>query len=280
MEPLAVSASLSISVVSFAPEFTVLGDTLRSLAATLAHARGAGRLGAAKVWIVDNGPGDRWTAALRDLAHSELAAQAQSEILAGHGNVGYGRAHNIAIRASEAEYHLVLNPDVRLNVDAVAEAIGFMQANPGVAMLAPQARDAAGAPQFLCKRYPSVFDLLLRGFAPERCRRRFDARLARYEMRDLPQNSPTLGVPVISGSFMFCRRAALAALGGFSDAFFMYFEDFDLSLRAQKLGEIAYVPAVRIVHLGGGAARKGPRHLVMFAHSALTFFNRHGWKWA
>ena len=275
-----MSSTLSISIAAFDPDLAVLRDTVQSLATALAHARGTGRLGAAKVWIVDNGPGDRWTAALRDLARNEIAAHAQSDVLAGHGNVGYGRAHNLAIRASDAEYHLVLNPDVRLDADAVAEAIGFMQAHPDVVMLAPQVRDAAGAPQFPCKRYPSVFDLLLRGFAPQRCRQAFDARLARYEMRDLPRDSPTLGVPIISGSFMFCRRAPLAALGGFSDAFFMYFEDFDLSLRAKKLGEIAFVPAVRIVHLGGGAARKGPRHVAMFARSALTFFNRHGWKWA
>ncbi|MGB7541518.1 MAG: glycosyltransferase, partial [Burkholderiales bacterium] len=216
-----MSGTLSISIVAFDPDLAVLRDTVRSLAAALAHARGTGRLGAAKVWIVDNGPGDRWTAALRDLARSEIAAPVQTEIFAGHGNIGYGRAHNLAIRASNAEYHLVLNPDVRLDVDAVDEAIGFMQAHPGVVMLAPQVRDAAGALQYPCKRYPSVFDLLLRGFAPPGCRHAFDARLARYEMRDLPQDSPTLGVPIISGSFMFCRRAPLAALGGFSDAFFM-----------------------------------------------------------
>jgi hypothetical protein len=79
---------------------------------------------------------------------------------------------------------------------------------------------------------------------------------------------------------MFCRRAPIAEIGGFSESFFLYFEDFDLSLRAAACGELAWVPAVRITHHGGKAARKGWRHVGLFARSAITFFNRHGWKWA
>jgi len=72
----------------------------------------------------------------------------------------------------------------------------------------------------------------------------------------------------------------VAAIGGFADAFFLYFEDFDLSLRAAAAGRLAYVPSVRIVHHGGHAARKGLRHVFLFVGSAMTFFGRHGWRWA
>jgi hypothetical protein len=53
-----------------------------------------------------------------------------------------------------------------------------------------------------------------------------------------------------------------------------------LVVRAGRLGELAWVPSVRIVHYGGEAARKGWRHVWLFGRSAVTFFNRHGWKWA
>jgi GT2 family glycosyltransferase len=59
----------------------------------------------------------------------------------------------------------------------------------------------------------------------------------------------------------------------------MYFEDFDLSLRLAKEAGIAYEPAARIVHHGGGAARKGLRHVLWFVASAFRFFSRHGWRW-
>lgn len=264
-------ASLSVSIVTYAPDIERLRETLRTLAIALAHARAA-----AEVTLVDNGPGMQYRRSLEAL----LAEELQGRIISGHGNIGYGKGHNLALRASRAEFHLVLNPDVALEREAIAEARAYMAAHPEVAILAPQARDPDGAMLYLCKRYPSVLDLLLRGFAPNAVKRAFRARLERYEMRDLPPDRPSTGVPIVSGSFMFCRRAAVAAIGHFSDDFFLYFEDFDLSLRAATRGALAWVPSVRIVHHGGHAARKGWRHRRLFAVSAVKFFNRHGWKWA
>jgi GT2 family glycosyltransferase len=174
--------SLSISVVTYAPQLAVLAETLETLAASLAHARGEGSLAASEVSLVDNGPGRRWAAKLEQLARP-LGAR----VLAGHGNLGYGAGHNRALLASQADYHLVLNPDVALAPEAVHEALRYMGAHPRTVILAPEARDPAGEPLFLCKRYPSVLDLALRGFAPGWLKRRFRVRLERFEMRDLPR---------------------------------------------------------------------------------------------
>ena len=77
---------------------------------------------------------------------------------------------------------------------------------------------------------------------------------------------------------MFCKTAILQQVGGFMDRYFLYFEDYDLSMRLHELGEIAYTPDVRIVHYGGNAAKKGIQHIFLFVRSAITFFNQHGWK--
>jgi GT2 family glycosyltransferase len=77
---------------------------------------------------------------------------------------------------------------------------------------------------------------------------------------------------------MFCRAAALREAGGFDPAFFLYFEDFSLSLELRKLGRLMYVPACRITHYGGQAGRKGLRHVLLFARSAFTFYRQYGWK--
>jgi GT2 family glycosyltransferase len=275
-----MSASLSVSIVTFEPALDVLGDTLRTLAASLACARKLGSLSSASVTIVDNGPGEAYVQRLTELAKQELPPTLETRVVSGHGNLGYGLAHNLALHSSDAEYHLVLNPDVILGRDAISEALRYMEGNPDVVIVAPQARDPAGEPLYLCKRYPSVLDLLLRGFAPQTIKRWFNARLERYEMRDLPRDAPAKGIPIVSGSFMFCRRTSVAAIGGFSRMFFLYFEDFDLSLRAAANGVLAWVPSVQITHRGGNAARKGWRHVRLFARSAVAFFNRHGWKWA
>ena len=98
----------------------------------------------------------------------------QVHYLHGHANIGYGIAHNLMLHGTGADYQLVLNPDVELAPDALANAVRWLDAHPDVGALAPAVTQRATAtPEYLCKRYPAVFDLFLRGFAPGFVRRLF-----------------------------------------------------------------------------------------------------------
>jgi GT2 family glycosyltransferase len=275
----AVAVDLSVSIVVFRPDLKQLADTLRSLGVAAERAREAGALGRVELWLVDNG--GALAAGLEDTLAAALGRFVpwlSVEVLSSHGNVGYGRGHNLAITRTGAGYHLVLNPDVILESDALLEGLRHLESHPEVGLVTPRVYDTTGERQYLCKRYPTVMVLALRGFGPAPLRRRFGRMLDRYEMRDLPDDGPTSPIPIASGCFMLCRRKALAAIGGFSPEYFLYFEDFDLSLRFARQAAIAYVPAVRIRHAGGDAAGKGWAHRGMFIRSALTFFRRHGWR--
>jgi GT2 family glycosyltransferase len=101
-------------------------------------------------------------------------------------------------------------------------------------------------------------------------------------MRDVMQRATgkTISpVPVMSGSCMLLRRKAIDATGGFDPTFFLYFEDFDWSVRLNRVTQSAYVPSVRVVHHGGGAARKHWRHTAYFGRSAVRRFNKNRWRW-
>jgi len=272
---------LAVSVVSYNPCLPEIQTTLESLADAVEFARARGALETAELLIVDNGPGTGWKVALQKLLN-DLERKEQfisTRLLSGHGNVGYGAGHNLAINQSSADFNLVLNPDVVLDRDAILKAMHFMYASPEVGLITPFVANSDGSPQFLCKRYPTVLDLVLRGFAPQGIQRMFRKRLESYEMRDVcGNNHPVLDVPIVSGCFMLFRRNLWEKVGGFSKKYFMYFEDFDLSLRFAEVSRLAYVPSVRIRHFGGNAAHKGKRHILMFIRSALTFFYVHGWK--
>jgi GT2 family glycosyltransferase len=273
-----IPATLSVGIVVYRPDLALLGSTLRSLRVAVDVARREGEAAGVTVTLINNGPseGD----ALQRLLASSLPADSgvDAAVVDGHGNVGYGRGHNLAIGSSRSEYHLVLNPDVVLEPDALLEALRFLRQHPDVALLTPEVRGRDGRLQYLCRRYPSVLVLLLRGFAPPSVRRRYAGRLAHYELRDRLEEPVVRPVPLASGCFMLARREPLAAVGGFSPDYFLYFEDYDLSMRLRRLGEIAYVRKVRITHFGGDTARKGGRHIGMFVKSGLRFFRTHGWK--
>jgi hypothetical protein len=107
---------------------------------------------------------------------------------------------------------------------------------------------------------------------------RFQRLLDGYELRDRMDAEVVRDVPIASGCFMFARRDVLQAVGGFTPEYFLYFEDYDLSLRIRRTSRIAYVSRVRIIHHGGEAAKKGQTHVRFFLGSALRFFRTHGWK--
>lgn len=227
-----------------------------------------------KLYIIDNNPNsgcggiDNITECLKGL---------EIEYLTGHGNVGFGAAHNLVL-GRLGEYHLILNPDAELAVDALAQALAFMQQHVDCGLLTPLATWEHGQRQYLCKCYPTILDLLLRGFAPAFVKSFFKRRLDHYEMLGVTEAEVVWDPQIISGCFMLFRRDVLQRLGGFDPGYFLYFEDFDLSLRSARLTRLAYVPSVRIVHHGGHASRKGFKHVVMFARSALRFFRTHGWR--
>ncbi len=195
-------------------------------------------------------------------------------------NGGFAKAHNKAINnVGDSEYHLILNPDVILDSNALVLALVYLQKHPQAVLVTPFACSEDGSRQYLCKSYPSVFDLFLRGFAPLWCQQFFIRRLADYELKGQTEESELVSVPIVSGCFMLLRRKNFAEVGGFSENFFLYFEDFDLSIKLRQIGNLAYVPDVKIVHFGGQAAKKGVRHIFLFVRSMVTFFNKHGWRW-
>ena len=109
--------------------------------------------------------------------------------------------------------------------------------------------------------------------------------MAAYERRDLEtrpsaktDSNVASPVEIVSGCCMLCRTTALQQVSGFDPDFFLYFEDFDLSLRLGKLGDVVYLPSMRVRHGGGNAATKGGNHQRYFVRSALRFFNKNGWK--
>jgi GT2 family glycosyltransferase len=267
---------LSVSIVVFQPDFAELKTTLASLG-TASEALNQRRPDLqVTLYLVDNGGLPNVRAELDMLRTQRVAAT----VLTGHGNIGFGPGHNLAIAHTDSLYHLVLNPDIDLDPDALFRAVDFFEAHPATGLLTPWIGDDRGCQQFLCRRYPTVFDLFARGFLPSSLRKLFARRLARYEMREVINDRDIVwDPPIVSGCFMLFRTSVLKKLAGFDPRYFLYFEDYDLSLRAHEVARVVYAPAVRVLHHGGGAARKGSAHIRMFAVSAYKFFSRFGWKW-
>lgn len=271
--------SLSISIVIYRSALEVLSETLSTLLSSVVYGRQNADLASATIKLVHNAePCPELTALIESFTKRAAVKDVHVSLLEGHGNVGYGRGHNLAVLGVESDYHLILNPDVKLSEDTLSQGLRFMATQQEIVALSPAVYGEDGSKQYVCKRFPSVLDFLVRGFAPHSIKQIFATRLAHYEMQDLPEHEASTDIPIISGCFMLFRTQALKAVKGFDERYFLYFEDFDLSLRVHSIGALAYLPTMKIVHLGGNSAKKGLKHIGMFARSGVRFYNTHGWR--
>ena len=272
--------SLSIGIVTYRSEDNVVHRLLESLVAAVRIATAQTAMDVAIQLVCNDDETARFgalSALLDDLAESAPECM-HCELVTGHGNIGYGAAQNLAIRRSSADYHLVLNPDVELDADALLESVRFLDSHPDAAVVAPQGLDGSGRYAGLAKREPSVLVLLLRAFSVRASPGFFGRRVGRYVYSDRLPSERAQPIDLASGCYMFCRASALRAVGGFDERYFLYFEDYDLSRRIAVHGRIYEVPGVRIRHHGGDTARRGLGRIARFVRSGIRYFNSYGWR--
>ena len=192
------------------------------------------------------------------------------------GNLGYGRAHNIAIRAahSRSKYSLIMNTDILYSPDVIERLKAILDSQPKAALVAPKIRYPDGALQYVCRLLPTPTNVFLRRFLPTSTwTTRADHR---YELRWWDHNN-VANIPFLQGSFLLLRTDICNAIGGFDERFFLYAEDIDLCRRLHQIAETLYVPDVSITH----EYRRHNKHTLLGTwhaiYSHFQYFNKWGW---
>lgn len=273
--------TIDIFIVTFYSDLNILGKVLQRLDEAACLCSNA----VFKVTLIDNSHGrsqeQDYFRSLKDLvSKSKLVINLHKS----PDNLGFGRANNLAFDLSSknnghSDYILVLNPDAFLSSDSLSRSLQIMNERPELGILLPRFLSENGEDLYLAKRYPSIWVLFLRGFAPNFIKRIFQSSIDSYDLKDLSSDQSHLQTVVGSGACFLMRASIWQKLKGFDPRFFLYFEDFDLTYRARQITQVAYEPSVEVIHLGGHTAKKGRTHIKYFIKSAEQFFNKHGWKW-
>ena len=211
------------------------------------------------IFVVDNNSSDGSVEYIRERFP-------EVHLIANKENCGFARANNQAIRMTDAEYVLLLNPDTLVFEKTLRGCLDFMDAHPeaggaGVRMLtregdaAPESRRAVPTPW--------VAFLKMMGFT------------RRYYMSHLPWDKPGR-IEVVSGAFCLLRHKALDDIGLLDENFFMYGEDIDLSFRLLKGGWQNWYLPYDIIHYKGESTQKSSfRYVHVFYQAMLIFFRKH-----
>lgn len=201
--------------------------------------------------VVDNGSADGTLKLVQDGFPSV-------RVVVPAGNVGFGRACNLAVRRTGAPFVLLLNPDAVACADAIRHLFRFMESHPGAGVAGAKLVDPSGRPLQSMGDRPGLSGLLLdkllalfsRHARSDGWLRRLLAGLSsKYR---LPSRAER--VAWVSGAAMCVRREAWEQVGGFDENIFLYYDDVDLCLRiAEAEWEVWHVPEAVVVHHSGAS---------------------------
>lgn len=196
------------------------------------------------------------------------------EIICLPKNVGFGKGHNAVLDKLDSLIHFVINPDIFLVNDVLAQITGYMLMHPDVAMVQPALKFPDGSDQYTAKRSPTFLGLLARQLPGRMLQKHED----KYLMRD-KDLTRAQEVEFCSGCFFAVRTDAYKEIGGFDPGYFMYVEDADITRRMQPYGKSMYLPQFSVTHAWHRDARKKVKNFFWQVRSMFRYWRKWGFKW-
>jgi GT2 family glycosyltransferase len=194
--------------------------------------------------IVDNNSRDTTVKKSKEILRSNGIIEAQ--LIQNDGNLGFGKAVNLAATLTQGEYLFMLNPDTILSDNIFSEIIKFAQMSPSAGLVSPLLISPDGIEQLSARRLPSRMDLL-RGRGSPIFKLGFSSEADAGYIE--PAGVTPMAVPAVSATAALIPSKVFRTLGGFDDRFFMYMEDIDLCHRITDSGyKIWILPALKVIH--------------------------------
>ncbi len=224
----------------------------------------------AEVIVIDNASQDGTVEAI----HTQFP---QVRVIANHRNVGFARANMQGMLAMRARHCLLLNPDMRVENDAVSKTVSYLDAHTDVAVLGARLSkpDGQGIPSV--RRFPTLGSQLAILFKLPR----FIPSFTRHYLATDMDYALEQEVDSVRGSFFAIHRRALDALGGLDTRYFIWFEEVDYCKRAVSQGwKVMYVPTIRAVdYIGQSFAKRATywKQRQFTKSMAQYFFAWHPW---
>jgi N-acetylglucosaminyl-diphospho-decaprenol L-rhamnosyltransferase len=191
-------------------------------------------------------------------------------------NVGFARACNQGMYASEGENVMFINPDTLVEGNFFESLEKFLDENPTAGVAGPRIVGDDGDIQLTARKELSFVSgilgrtsLLTRLFPKNTLVKRLFPAAEKL-------TGPT-AVDWIAGTCMAVRRRTLEEIGGMDERFFMYFEDADLCRRAREAGWLVYyLPQVEVFHHSGASSGNRSRAIWNLHKSAFLYHRKHG----
>jgi GT2 family glycosyltransferase len=172
---------------------------------------------------------------------------------------GFSANQNAAFHLSRGGFFCVINPDIRIEQDPFPELLKCL-ADGSVGVAAPLIRDPAGRIEDSARRFPTPFSILRKAL--------FHRAGIDYQINDA-----TIYPDWVAGMFMVFPREVFAALDGFDERYFLYYEDVNLCARLLLAGKrVALCPSASAIHDARRQSQRNLRYMRWHLSSMMRYF--------
>ena len=172
-------------------------------------------------------------------------------------NRGFAGGNNPAMKIARGRYILLLNSDAFLAGGVLEKTIRYLDDHPTIGVLGCKLTDPDGTMQPSARMLPGPLNKILHitGLAARFPGSKFFGRVD-YTWWD---HAEPRSVGWVVGAFFLIRRETMDNIGMLDERYFLYFEEIDYCLTAQRAGwEVVFYPHAEIVHIGGQSTVKVP----------------------
>jgi N-acetylglucosaminyl-diphospho-decaprenol L-rhamnosyltransferase len=223
-----------------------------------------------EVVVVDNASSDGSLQMVRERWPTVRALDAGA-------NLGFSKANNVGIRATDSEWVLLLNSDTVVPPGAIDALVGDLRSHPEAAVAGPRLVDAEGRPEVSFGPMIGPLNELRQKLVG----RLYDRGWAMVRRRVERAVTTSREVDWVSGACLLARRADAEAVGLLDERFFLYTEDVDFCASIRARGRrIRFVGTVEVRHLRGRSRSHDPAaSRAAYRRSHLAFYAKHhpGW---
>jgi N-acetylglucosaminyl-diphospho-decaprenol L-rhamnosyltransferase len=175
---------------------------------------------------------------------------------------GFGANHNAAFKRCDTDFYCVVNPDIELTENPFPVLLAALVQHPA-ALVAPRVVSPEGTPEDSWRHFPSPLDLLLKAFS------RYDGTYPDAEVTE------RFAPDWIAGMFLLFQSKEFAAVNGFDERFFLYYEDVDLCARLRRAQRgLIGCSSVQVVHKAQRASWSSWRYRHYHLTSIARYFSR------
>jgi len=199
-------------------------------------------------------------------------------------NLGYAKANNQGIKASQGKYILLVNSDTIVKKNSLKSLVDFAESNKDAGVVGSRLINLDGSPQASCFHFPTFKNAILEYWF---------AKKGLFE-KYIPQTNKPSEVDAVVGAGFLISQNAVRKIGLLDERYFAYFEDIDYCRRIWANGlKVYYLPESEIVHHHGASFEKiagrakaqkmlvasSKKYHGLFKYYLLTFILWLGQKW-